>query len=99
MYYSALKNILLAALVNQFSPLVYRRDYFLTAKIVSPPRGTIMLCDIIHAESPPACSLQETGFVRKAQCVLCRKQGVCAKPHKYAYCGYPAYLQVEAVQN
>jgi hypothetical protein len=60
MFCGALKNILLAALVNQFSPPVYHRDYFLTAKIVSPPRGTIMLCNITHAEA--------------RQRVLCRKQ-------------------------
>jgi cyclopropane fatty-acyl-phospholipid synthase-like methyltransferase len=56
----ALKNILLAALANQFSPLVYHRDYFFTAKIVSPPRGTIMLFDITRAEA--------------RQRVLCRKR-------------------------
>jgi hypothetical protein len=50
----ALKNILLAALVNQFSPTsCAQRLSFATAKIVSPPRGTIMLCNIIYAESPP----------------------------------------------
>jgi hypothetical protein len=64
MYCSALKNILLAALVNQFSPISYaQRLCIAAAKIVSPPRGTIMLCDIIHAEA--------------RQRVLCRRQKEC----------------------
>jgi hypothetical protein len=48
----ALKNILLAALVNQFSPTSCAQRFCIAAaKIVSPPRGTIMLCDITGAEA------------------------------------------------
>jgi hypothetical protein len=62
----ALKNILLSALGNQFSPTSYaQRLSIAAAKIVSPPRGTIMLCNIIHTESPPACSLQAAGLCGK----------------------------------
>jgi hypothetical protein len=101
----ALKNILLAALVNQFSPISVAQGFFIAAaKIVSPPRGTIMLCNIIHAEAPPACSLQETELcgkysvffagsrvVRKVQRALRRKQG-CAED---AACSYHAAVVVQ----
>jgi hypothetical protein len=90
----ALKNILLAALVNQFSPTSCSQRFCIAAaKIVSPPRGTIMLCNIIYTEAPPACSLQETGLcgkysaffagnsgLRKAQRALCRKQRFAQSP-------------------
>jgi hypothetical protein len=49
--------------VNQFSPIICaQRLSIAAAKIVSPPRGTIMLCNIICAEA--------------RQHVLCRQQKV-----------------------
>jgi hypothetical protein len=99
----ALKNILLAALVNQFSPTSYAQRFcFVAAKIVSPPRGAIMLYNISYAEALPTCTLQAAGLcgkcsvlfagnrvVRKVQRALCRKRG-CAES--------PAHSQVESAQ-
>jgi hypothetical protein len=66
----ALKNILLAALVNQFSPTSYSQGLSIaTAKIVSPPRGTIMLCNITCAE---AISMFFAGGRVRAEFVRCR---------------------------
>jgi hypothetical protein len=61
----ALKNILLAALVNQFSPLVYRRDYFFDVENCFPAVRHNHAVQYNPRRSPAACSLQETKGVRK----------------------------------
>jgi hypothetical protein len=64
MYCSALKNILLAALGNQFSPLVYRRDYLFDGENCFPAAWHNHAVRYNSRRSPPACSLQAAECVR-----------------------------------